>query len=113
MFLPQITDAASAQEVLSRVDGVFVTGGEDWNPKLYNQEAIDPEHLAEGLTVVAKSSDGIIEAVEYQANRFALGLQWHPERDALSDTRFTDVSQDLSNLPLRALVKHAADYAAQ
>ena len=261
VFLPQITDAASAQEVLSRVDGVFVTGGEDWNPKLYNQEAIphgssgwndprdtsdihlmqqaialdipmltvcrgtqglnialggalvqdvplylgtkvldgtipesrvtkimagtlpsgeagdvcgckgenhlrvqvdglahgglsfyhkletgidgigidknskwlydifgtgsieliatahhqalDPDRLAEGLTVVAKSSDGIIEAVEYQANRFALGLQWHPERDALSDTRFTDVSQDLSNLPLRALVKHAADYAAQ
>ena len=251
VFLPKATDAASAQEILSHLDGIFVTGGEDWNPKLYGEEAIphgssgwndardtsdihlmqqaialdvpmltvcrgtqglnialggalvqdvpyylgtkvldgtiaesrvtkimsgeggddcgceganhlrvqvdglahgglsfyhelaagvdgigidsnskwlydifgvgaldtvatahhqalDPDRLAEGLTVVAKSSDGIIEAVEYQANRFALGLQWHPERDALSDTRFTNVSQDLSNLPLRALVEHAA-----
>ena len=256
VFLPQITDAASAQEVLSQVDGVFVTGGEDWNPKLYGQEAIphgssgwnderdtsdihlmqqaialdvplltvcrgtqglnvalggaliqdvpyyqgtrvlegtidesrvtkyvsgedgsgcgcedashlrvevdglghgtmafyhelkagtdgfgiskdskwlydifgtssidliatahhqalDPERLGQGLTVVAASADGIIEAVEYQDNLFALGLQWHPERDALSDTRLKDVSQDLSNLPLRALVEHAAIYAAQ
>lgn len=48
VFLPQITDAASAQEVLSRVDGVFVTGGEDWNPKLYNQEAI-PMALPAGM----------------------------------------------------------------
>lgn len=256
VFLPRITDGASAQEVLSHVDGIFVTGGEDWNPKLYGEEAIphgssgwndardtsdihlmqqaiamdipmltvcrgtqglnialggalvqdvpyylgtkvldgtipqsrvtkimsgeggdscgceganhlrvqvdglahgglsfyhkletgidgigidknskwlydifgaesieliatahhqalDPDRLAAGLTVVAKSSDGIIEAVEYQDNLFVLGLQWHPERDALSDTRFTDVSQDLSNLPLRTLVKYAIIYAAQ
>lgn len=261
VFLPKATDAASAQEILSHLDGIFVTGGEDWNPKLYGEEAIphgssgwnderdtsdialmqqaialnvpmltvcrgtqglnvalggalvqdvpyylgtkvldgtidesrvtsimsgtlpggeagdecgcegenhlrvqvdglahgglsfyhelnagidgigiskdskwlydifgaealsavatahhqalDPDRLAEGLTVVAKSSDGIIEAVEYQDNLFALGLQWHPERDALSDTRLTDVSQDLSNLPLRELVKYAGIYAAQ
>ena len=256
VFLPQITDAASAQEALSHLDGVFVTGGEDWNPNLYGEaaiphgsngwndardtsdihlmqqaialdipmltvcrgtqglnvalggaliqdvpyylgtkvqdgtidasrvskfssgedgsecgcegekhlrvevdglghggmtfyhelsagtdgigidanskwlheiygatsvdliatahhQAIDPDRLAEGLTVVAIASDGIIEAVEYQDNLFALGLQWHPERDALSDTRLKDVSQDLSNLPLRALVEHAAIYAAQ
>ena len=256
VFLPQITDAASAQEVLSHVDGIFVTGGEDWNPKLYGQEAIphgskgwndirdtsdlhlmqqaialdvpmfcvcrgaqglnvalggalvqdvpyyqgtkvldgtidesrvtkyisgedggncgckdanhlrvevdglghgtmafyhelaagtdgigidrnskwlydifgaeslgaiatshhqaiDPEQLGQGLTVVAMSADGIVEAVEYQDNLFALAVQWHPERDALSDTRFTNVSQELSNLPLRALVEHAAIYAAQ
>ena len=78
-----------------------------------HHQALDPERLGEGLTVVAKSSDGIIEAVEYQNNLFVLGLQWHPERDALSDTRFTDVSQDLSNLPLRTLVKYAIIYAAQ
>ena len=73
-----------------------------------HHQALDPERLGEGLTVVATSADGIIEAVEYQANRFALGLQWHPERDALSDMRMKDVSQDLSNLPLRALVEAAA-----
>lgn len=256
VYLPQFTDAASAQEVLSHLDGVFVTGGEDWNPKLYGEEAIPhgssgwndirdtsdihlmqqaialdvpllcvcrgaqglnvalggkliqdvpyyqgtkvldgtidesrvtkyvsgqdgsdcgcedashlrvqvdglnhstmgfyhelaagtdgvgidenskwlydifgatsidliatahhqaihPEYVAPGLTVVATSADGIIEAVEYQDNLFALALQWHPERDALSDMRMKDVSQDLSNLPLRALVEYAAVYAAK
>ncbi len=28
---------------------------------------------------VAKSSDGLIEAIEYPANFFNIGLQWHPE----------------------------------
>ena len=75
-----------------------------------HHQAIDPEDLGEGLTIVARSSDGIEEAVEYQDNLFALGLQWHPERDALEDTRDVDVDQDLSNAPLRALVEHAGIY---
>ena len=72
-----------------------------------HHQAVDPEDLGEGLTIVARSSDGIVEAVEYQDNLFALGLQWHPERDALEDTRDVDVDQDLSNAPLRALVEYA------
>lgn len=76
-----------------------------------HHQAIDPEHLGEGLTVAAVSADGIIEAVEYRENRFVLGLQWHPERDALGDSQDIDISQAHSNLPLRALVEHAADDA--
>jgi putative glutamine amidotransferase len=34
---------------------------------------------ADGLTVVAHSPDGIIEAVEIPQHRFAIGVQWHPE----------------------------------
>lgn len=75
-----------------------------------HHQAIDPEALGKGLTIVARSSDGIVEAVEYPDNLFALGLQWHPERDALEDTRDVDVDQDLSNAPLRALVKYAGIY---
>lgn len=75
-----------------------------------HHQAVDPEDLGEGLTIVARSSDGIVEAVEYQDNLFALGLQWHPERDALEDTRDVDVDQDLSNAPLRALVEYAGIY---
>lgn len=78
-----------------------------------HHQAIDPERLGEGLTVAARSADGIIEAVEYRDNLFALALQWHPERDALTDMRLKNVSQDLSNLPLRALVEHAAIHAAR
>lgn len=78
-----------------------------------HHQALDPERLGRGLTVAAASSDGIIEAVEYRENRFVLGLQWHPEKDALQDTQGTDVSQDASNLPLRALVEHAADFAGR
>lgn len=30
--------------------------------------------------ISARSSDGIIEAIEHATNRFVLGVQWHPER---------------------------------
>ena len=51
-----------------------------------------------------------MEAVEYRDNLFAMGLQWHPERDALGDSSEVDVDQNLSNALLRALVTHAGIY---
>ncbi len=33
----------------------------------------------EGFLVSARSSDGLIEAIEHTGCRFALGVQWHPE----------------------------------
>lgn len=30
--------------------------------------------------VVARASDGTVEAIEHTSNRFVLGVQWHPER---------------------------------
>ena len=73
-----------------------------------HHQAIDPERLGEGLTVAAMSADGIIEAVEYRQNRFVLGLQWHPERDALHDSQNTGIDRRNSNLPLRALVRYSS-----
>lgn len=35
--------------------------------------------LASGLSVAARSRDGIIEAVEHPGKRFVVGVQWHPE----------------------------------
>jgi putative glutamine amidotransferase len=37
------------------------------------------KRIAPGLTVVAQSPDGIIEAVEMPGRRFVIGVQWHPE----------------------------------
>ena len=36
--------------------------------------------VAEGLKVVARSDDGVIEALEFAEERPALLVQWHPER---------------------------------
>jgi hypothetical protein len=87
-----------------------------------HHQAVNPDNLGDGLTIVATSSDGIVEAIEHQDSLFALAIQWHPERDALGDTRMTDtnsdgvkdtpidVDQDLCNALLRALVEYADIY---
>ena len=36
--------------------------------------------VADGFLVSATASDGVIEAIENPSLRFALGVQWHPER---------------------------------
>jgi putative glutamine amidotransferase len=42
------------------------------------------EETPPGYTVTARSRDGLIEAIE-SADRRALGVQWHPERDTTGD----------------------------
>jgi len=43
--------------------------------------------LGDGLRAVAWAEDGVVEAVESDRHAFLIGVQWHPERDALSDPR--------------------------
>ena len=43
--------------------------------------------LGRGLRAVAWSEDGVIEAIESDRHAFVIGVQWHPELDALSDRR--------------------------
>lgn len=81
-----------------------------------HHQAVDPDNLGDGLTIVAMSSDGIVEAIEHQDSLFALALQWHPERDALEDTKKyddgtpIDVDQNKCNALLGALVEYAGIY---
>jgi putative glutamine amidotransferase len=35
--------------------------------------------VAPSLIASAQASDGIVEAIEFPAHRFFLGIQWHPE----------------------------------
>lgn len=37
------------------------------------------KQVAPGLRVIARSPDGVIEAVESEDDRFLIGVQWHPE----------------------------------
>ena len=43
-----------------------------------HHQAIDQP--GDGLAVVARSSDGVIEAVEGTSSHFVIAVQWHPER---------------------------------
>lgn len=38
--------------------------------------------VGKGLKVVARTDDGVIEAVELPSHRWCIGVQWHPEHDA-------------------------------
>ena len=44
----------------------------------FHHQAVD--RLGEGFRVAAMSDDGYIEAIEYEGDSFAVGVQWHPER---------------------------------
>jgi putative glutamine amidotransferase len=39
----------------------------------------------EGLQVVARAADGVIEAMELPGHRWLIGVQWHPELSAATD----------------------------
>ena len=43
----------------------------------YHHQAV--KNVAPGLTVSARSEDGLVEAVEMPGKSFVLGVQWHPE----------------------------------
>ena len=68
-----------------------------------HHQAVLPETLAAGLTPVAFSPDGLIEAVESNTHRWAIGVQWHPERLEPEHPGFRERSRPL----FQALVAEA------
>ncbi len=72
----------------------------------WHHQVVNPERVGEGLTVVSYGPDQVIEAVEYQANTFALGVQFHPEADALGGADAVCDPAVAANF-FRALVQHA------
>jgi putative glutamine amidotransferase len=67
----------------------------------WHHQAIDA--LGGGLRVVARSDDGVPEAVETPKPEWIFGVQWHPELDARVNPR--------QHALLRAAVEAAAHYA--
>ncbi|WP_269208515.1 gamma-glutamyl-gamma-aminobutyrate hydrolase family protein [Leptotrichia wadei] len=50
----------------------------------YHHQTIN--QLAPGFSVIAKSTDDVIEAIENISNKtFIIGVQWHPEMMAIND----------------------------
>lgn len=50
-----------------------------------HHQAVLPDGVAPGLVVAATAPDGVVEALEDPACRFALAVQWHPERPEMLD----------------------------
>ena len=52
-----------------------------------HHQAVTTDRVAEGLNVVAATPDGVVEALERPDRRWALSVQWHPEREEAADQR--------------------------
>jgi putative glutamine amidotransferase len=58
----------------------------------HHQSVLEPGH---GLRITARAPDGVVEAVEWNADsNWVVGVQWHPERmpaDPLAQSLFRDL----------------------
>jgi len=57
------------------------------------------DRVANGLVVVARAPDGVVEAMEMPGKRFVLAVQWHPEdRTGGSDSKLFEAFRDAMEL---------------
>ncbi len=54
-----------------------IVGKDTLDVNSYHHQAL--ADVAQGLTVIARSPDGFVEAAQLQNHPFCLGVQWHPE----------------------------------
>jgi putative glutamine amidotransferase len=70
-------------DVLQDTLAMRVIGAARHETKSHHHQGVD--RLGDGLRVSARSPlDGLVEAVELPERSFVLGVQWHPEADAMS-----------------------------
>jgi len=65
----------------------------------YHHQAV--HDVAPGFIICAKSSDGVVEAIEGASGSFVLGLQCHPEEMWEKDFRFLKLFQALTNYAVK------------
>jgi len=63
-------------EADSTLSQMLETGGRIQVNSIHHQAVRQP---ADGFRVTARSTDGVIEAIEAEDGRLVLGVQWHPE----------------------------------
>ena len=52
-----------------------------------HHQAVTPDRLAPGLRAAATTADGVVEALERPDRRWAVSVQWHPEREEVADAQ--------------------------
>ena len=99
-------DEESIKEFLNKLDGVIISGGHDVGPEQYNTPTkgycgtIIPQRdnhdiavakyfmneikkpilgICRGIEIIAKSADGVPEAIVQKNHPFSVAVQWHPE----------------------------------
>jgi putative glutamine amidotransferase len=85
----------------SRLDAAI--GTEHVIGNCHHHQAID--RVGQGLTVTARTADGVIEAVECTDDPWTVGVQWHPEDRAMHDPlqqRLFDAFADVVSDALRS-----------
>lgn len=70
--VPVHTIAIEAQSLLADIFGMTSTSVNSW----HHQAVKD---LAPGFRIVARTGDGVVEAIENTVRQPILGVQWHPE----------------------------------
>ncbi len=70
-----------------------IVGKEPLSTPSWHHQAV--RKVASGWNVVAKSSDGVIEAIEHPDHPTLMAVQWHPEHTAAKDARQRALFEDL------------------
>lgn len=83
----QVSAGTKLAEILGDTDSVPA--------EVYHHQAID--EVAPGLTVSARTADGVIEAVELTEKPFAVAVQWHPEETPEDLRLFTGLIEAARN----------------
>jgi anthranilate synthase component 2/putative glutamine amidotransferase len=87
LYQDVVSDGATTVEHAAGAHPVRTRSGAAMRSLLGRSTYVDSEHhqairrLGRGLKATATSPDGMVESIERNDRRFALGLQWHPERE--------------------------------
>jgi len=63
----------------------LLDGAAELEVKSYHHQAV--QDVGDGLRVTARSGDGTVQAIELEGVPFGVAVQWHPEEDAIEDSR--------------------------
>ena len=63
--------------IIEQENILFEAYGREIITNSFHHQFIDK--LGDGLTAIAKSNDGVVEAIQMKGHKFLYGIQWHPE----------------------------------